>query len=110
MEETPEGPGDEEAHEGGTGGLGDARMEAVCRRNGTRLPGLATTPEDEVIARLRDHDSISPTGSKSGLRTAALDSRRSGRNVGRRAPRAERIRRCPSRALRSAPGPHRRCS
>src|SRR6059036_485664 len=60
MEETPEGPGDEEAHEGGTGGLGDARMEANCRRNGTRLPGLATTPEDEVIARLRDHDSISP--------------------------------------------------
>src|SRR5437867_7731855 len=47
MEPTAQSPGGEEAHEGGTGGFDDARVEAVRRRDGTGLPAVAA-PTDEV--------------------------------------------------------------
>src|SRR5437899_12208131 len=50
MEPTAQSPGGEEAHEGGAGGLYDARVEAVRRRDGTGLPAVAT-PTDEANAR-----------------------------------------------------------
>src|SRR2546427_7480136 len=63
MEPTAQGPGPEEAYEGGTRGLHDACVEAVRRRNGTGLPALATTPDQmkrsgRTLARLQGCDVV----------------------------------------------------
>src|SRR5881409_916641 len=46
VEPTAQSPGREEADEGGTRGLHDTCVEAVRRRDGKRLPALATPPDE----------------------------------------------------------------
>src|SRR2546425_8323823 len=51
LETAAQGPRREEAHEGGTGGLRAAGMEAIRRGDGTGLPALAPTPDEMNRAR-----------------------------------------------------------